>query len=117
MKPMQRLKASRDARAKSKYSAADSHVDNDKYMSDFEKAWQEMHGEPDSEPSTSTNDAIQAAPAARSEAQQRAEGPRYIADGLATVADGFLTGPIDEMGVLSIWNRVLARMHCHACEG
>ncbi|KAG2448714.1 hypothetical protein HYH02_006070 [Chlamydomonas schloesseri] len=41
---MQRRPSGQAPQPAGKYSAARSHVMNDKYMDDFEKAWEEMHG-------------------------------------------------------------------------
>lgn len=107
---MERLKASRDARrAANKYSAAEGHKQNDKYLSDFEQAYREMGGAEDSASSEPTIQALQLtrdrAPRADEatgskpavdEAHDR--GLEYQSDLPERVADGWLAGPVDEFG-------------------
>ena len=105
---MERLKASRDARrAASKYSAAESHKQTDKYLSEFGQAWRELGGD-----SGEDAEAIHALQLTKDHAPRANEGGELMsaADTLSKsgltyqselpdhVVDGWLSGPVDELG-------------------
>jgi hypothetical protein len=94
---LSKLKASRDARA-TKYSAAQSHLRNDEYLGEFERAWKEMHGEEQEDEQAAEASTSGRIPAARSDRSQQF---KFTSPLTASVVDGWLTGPVDEQGVLS----------------
>jgi hypothetical protein len=102
---LSKLKAGRDASAsKSKFSAAESHKQNDEYMSEFSKAWHEMHGvetgDVDSEASIGANTRAHSPGLGATE-----QFSSYKSNLASSVVDGWFTGPVDEAGV-----------HCRSCR-
>jgi hypothetical protein len=94
---MARLKANRDGqRSKSKYSASENHVAHEEYMSEFEKAWHDMRGMKDGHEIDAHSSPAGLEPATG--------GPKrgYQSILPPSVADGWLTGPVDELGASKV---------------
>lgn len=102
-RPLDRLKArteqrrrtgdtAADAATRDKHSAAQSHVQNDQYMNDFDAAWKDMHGL-----SIAASNSERGQDLASSGSY---EPGQYSCTLPARAADGWVSGPIDTAGEL-----------------
>jgi hypothetical protein len=97
---LQKLKASREQqRAHPTQHAASSHVKNDEYMNSFHKALLEhLPNLSAQEDQTIRPPGPEASKIAKLHAQRQ----EYVSPYTSTVVDGWLTGPVDEAGTLSL---------------
>lgn len=92
MSSMGALDRLRARRAAQHDTAASSHIKNEEYMNDFEKAWSEMTGQPASAELKTTPE---------TQISSRPQCAAYKSTHPSAVNDGWLTGPVDESGSLS----------------
>lgn len=89
------LRPGKMASKRGQSSASKSHTKNEEYMSDFEKAWKEMNG---GEEITATVDG-------QSDGNplhpvEDGPGPEFQSDMPSCVVDGWMNGPVEEVGAL-----------------
>jgi hypothetical protein len=92
--------SARSRRPSEAFKAAKSHIENDLYMSEFEKAYKDAGRTLEDDACTTTcNDSIPALQLASSRARNdEASHLQFSCTMTRSVVDGWLSGPLDETG-------------------